>query len=93
MVQWNGSSRTTTYVSATPLTAAKLAADIATAGTTSVTVFNPTPGGGTSNPQTFTINIINPVPTTTSLSPASGICTAFTLTVNGSGFVNGSVVK
>ena len=96
VVQWNGSSRTTTYVSATQLTAAILAADIATAGTTSVTVFNPTPGGGTSNPQTFTINISNnPVPTTTSLSPASGTAggTAFTLTVNGSGFVNGSVVQ
>ncbi len=55
-VQWNGSSRTTTYVSPTTLTAAIAAADIASAGTASVTVVNPTPGGGTSNALTFTID-------------------------------------
>src|SRR5579864_384028 len=36
-VQWNGSGRTTTYVSATQLTAAITAADIATGGTANVT--------------------------------------------------------
>ncbi len=55
VVQWNGASRTTTYVSATQLTAAIPATDIAAAGTASVTVFNPAPGGGTSNAQSFTI--------------------------------------
>ena len=48
--------RTTTFVSATQLTAAIPAADIATAGTASVTVVKPAPGGGTSAAQTFTIN-------------------------------------
>jgi hypothetical protein len=62
-VRWNGTDRTTTYVNSTQLTASIPAADIATAGTASVTVFTGTPGGGTSNAQTFTIN--NPVPTTT----------------------------
>jgi hypothetical protein len=57
-VRWNGSNRATTYVSATQLTASITAADIATAGTISVTVFTGTPGGGTSNAQTFTINNI-----------------------------------
>ena len=57
-MRWNGSDRTTTYVNSTQLTASILAADIAAAGTASVTVFNGTPGGGTSNAQTFTINII-----------------------------------
>jgi hypothetical protein len=92
-VNWNGSARTTTYVSATQLTAAITAADIATAGTASVTVVNPAPGGGTSNAQTFTIN--NPVPTTTGLSPASATAggAALTLTVNGTGFVSGSTVN
>ena len=96
VVQWNGSSRTTTYVSATQLTAPITATDIATAGTASVTVFNPAPGGGTSNAQTFTINAAaNPVPTTTSISPTSATAggSAFTLTVNGSSFINGSVVQ
>jgi len=93
VVKWNGGSLTTTYVSSTQLTAPITAADVATAGTVPVTVVNPTPGGGTSNAQTFTIN--NPAPTTTSLSPSSQTHggAAFTLTVNGTGFVNGSVVQ
>jgi len=56
VVNWNGSARTTTYVNPTRLTASIPGSDIATAGTASVTVFNPTPGGGTSNAQTFTVD-------------------------------------
>jgi len=48
-VNWNGSARTTTFVSGEQLTAAINAGDIAVGGTASLTVFNPTPGGGTSN--------------------------------------------
>src|SRR5882724_1747622 len=48
VVRWNGAARTTTFVSSTQLQAAITAADVATAGTASVTVFSPTPGGGTS---------------------------------------------
>jgi hypothetical protein len=47
-VQWNGSTRPTSYVSATQLTASIAATDIATPTYVSVTVVNPTPGGGTS---------------------------------------------
>ncbi|HUJ17960.1 MAG TPA: hypothetical protein VL197_08195 [Nitrospirota bacterium] len=95
-VLWNGASRTTTYVSSTRLTAGIMAADIATAGTASVTVFNPAPGGGTSNAQAFTVTTsTNPVPATTSISPSSRTArgAAFTLTVNGSGFVSSSTVQ
>ena len=95
-VQWNGANRTTTYVSSTQLTAAISAADIVSAGTATVTVFNPAPGGGISNAQTFTINTAdNPVPTTTSLDPSSQTAgsAGFTLTVNGSDFVSNSVVR
>ncbi|MEW5868602.1 MAG: hypothetical protein AB1894_04950, partial [Chloroflexota bacterium] len=95
VVRWNGSNRTTTYVSATQLMAAITAVDIATAGTVPVTVFNPTPGGGTSNAVNFTINASNPVPTLSNLNPSSATAggAAFTLTVNGTNFVNGSVVR
>src|SRR5262249_11050495 len=44
VVRWNGSSRTTTFVSSTQLTAAILASDVATAGTAQVTVLNPASG-------------------------------------------------
>ena len=53
VVRWNGSDRATTYVNDTRLTASIPAADIATAGSASVTVFNPAPGGGTSNAAAF----------------------------------------
>jgi hypothetical protein len=61
VVQWNGSTRTTSYVSATKLTTAITAADVAVAGTASVTVVNPAPGGGTSSPTTFFIDCSNQV--------------------------------
>ena len=48
-VNWNGSARTTTFVSSMQVTAAINAADVATASTASVTVVNPAPGGGASN--------------------------------------------
>src|SRR5207248_1083299 len=54
---WNGSSRVTTFVSSSRLTVAILASDIATPHTTSVTVVNPTPGGGTSNVVFFSITV------------------------------------
>jgi len=93
LVQWNGLARTTTFVSSTKVTAAITASDIANAGTVLVTVMNPAPGGGTSRSKNFTIN--NPVPTATSLSPDNTTAggATFTLTVNGTNFVQGSIVK
>jgi len=92
VVRWNGADRLTTFVSATELQAAIPATDIATAGTASITVVNPNPDA-VSGAITFTIN--NPVPVITSLSPATATAggAAFTLTVTGSGFVNGAVVR
>ena len=46
VVRWNGATRTTTFVSATQLTAAIPAADVAAAGTALVTVQNPPIPGG-----------------------------------------------
>jgi len=97
VINWNSTALTTTFVSATKLTATVPAADIASSGTASVTVFNTTPGGGTSNAQTFTINAAsgNPVPSIVSLSPSSTTAggSAFTLTVTGTNYITGSVVK
>jgi hypothetical protein len=55
VVNWNGSARATTFVNSSQLTAAILASDIATANTASVTVVNPSPGGGESNAVFFPI--------------------------------------
>ena len=54
-VRFNGSDRTTTYVNGTQLTAQILTSDLSTTGNFTVTVFNPAPGGGTSNAQTFLV--------------------------------------
>jgi uncharacterized protein (TIGR03437 family) len=93
VVRFNGVDHATAFVSGTQLTATITAAEIATAATVPVTVFNPTPGGGESSAVNFTIN--NPVPTITTLSPASAVAgsAAFTLTVNGTGFVQGATVQ
>jgi hypothetical protein len=56
VVEWNGASHTATFVNSGELTVKIPASDIATAGTASVTVKNPAPGGGVSNALTFTIN-------------------------------------
>src|SRR5580698_1013191 len=48
-VNWNGSPRTTAFISSSQVTASILSSDIATATTASVTVVSPAPGGGASN--------------------------------------------
>ena len=57
VVRWNNSPRATTFVSASQLTATLTAADVAFAGTSYVSVANPTPGGGTSNSAIFTVRV------------------------------------
>ncbi len=54
-VQWNGQSRSTTFLSNTKLQAQIPLDDITVAGTDAVTVFNPAPGGGTSNSASFNV--------------------------------------
>jgi hypothetical protein len=79
-VRWNGANRTTTLVSATQLTAAIPASDIAAAGTAQVTVFNPAPGGGTSPAQPFTVSA---APTVQDLTAAGTIIAKITAPLGG----------
>ena len=55
VVNWNDSSLATTFVKDSQLTATVPASDIAAASTASVTVVNPSPGGGTSNVMFFAV--------------------------------------
>src|SRR5208282_5846338 len=89
-VLWNGSSLTTTFVSATQLSAAVPASLITSPGSASVTV--QAPGGATSNSASFTITAA--APSLTSISPTTAVAggAAFTLTLNGSNFVSGDSV-
>ncbi len=56
-VRWNGSVRSTNamLVNATTITVDIPASDVASGGLNLLTVFNPSPGGGSSNAQTFTV--------------------------------------
>jgi hypothetical protein len=54
-VRWNGTALPTTFVNSTTLTAQVPADKTAAAGSAAVTVFTPAPGGGLSQPHTFTI--------------------------------------
>jgi hypothetical protein len=88
-VLWNGSTLATVFVSGNQLTASVSDSLIASQGTATITVVNP--GGASSNSANFTI--IPPGPSISTLSPNStpAVGPAFTLTVNGSSFVAGSV--
>jgi 6-phosphogluconolactonase len=55
VVRWNGSDRPTTFFADSELFALISTSDTAVAGTVDLTVFNPSPGGGSSNTSTFTI--------------------------------------
>jgi 6-phosphogluconolactonase (cycloisomerase 2 family) len=102
MVNFGGAAPTTTFVNSTQLTAAIPAAAIASTGTPAVTVTNPAPGGGTSNPMNFTITSggPSPVPTISVLYPSCAPAgeqfvdsVDNQLEVVGLNFVAGSVVR
>ena len=97
VVNFNGTPLATGYQSPTVITVEIFPAQIAAQGTATITVTSPSngvPGGGTSN--TVTLLILPPIVplVVSSISPTSATAggPAFTLTVNGSGFVQGSQV-
>jgi hypothetical protein len=92
-VQTDGSARQTTFVNGTQLTAVLTAADLAAAGTHSVTVVNPAPGGGTS--AAVQLPITNLVPTITHFNPTSLVSgsAATTVTVTGTNFISATVIQ
>jgi hypothetical protein len=87
VVNWNGSPLTTTFVSGSQLTASISASAIATAGTASVTVVNPAPGGGSSNVVFFPVAapIASPALTGTAFPAGTGPRSIATGDFNGDG--------
>jgi len=95
-VEWNGSSRPTEFVSSTELQAQIDFSDTLNAGSASVTVSTPSPGGGTSNSLPFTIlnSTTNHAPILTSLYP-NGVpagSSGFTLDINGYAYFTPSTI-
>lgn len=93
----NGITRTTTFSSSTELSINFLASELLFASTSSITVFNSLPGGGTSNSSTFTVSSstpLNPSPILSQLSSNSKMAGAlgFTMSLIGSNFIPSSIV-
>jgi RHS repeat-associated protein len=90
VVAFDDTALETNFINSRQLSVQVPAALIAQAKIAAITVTNPEPAGGTSDPATFTIN--NPVPSITQLTPneltAGG--PDFELTVTGTGFVSGA---
>jgi hypothetical protein len=93
-VRWQNQDRPTTFVSPVQLRATIPASDVLLAGTFSISVFSPPPGGGSSRSTApFTVTVGKP--RISALSPASAVTAgpAFTLIVQGANFIAGSTVR
>ncbi len=99
VVQWNGSSRPTTFVNLTTLRVTLSGVDLSLAGNGLITVNNPSPGGGTSSPASLSIspaimltsaNLLHRYSFTADASDSVG--GADGVLQNGAAIVNGSVV-
>ena len=92
-VSVNGIPRTTAYINPTQLNVSFTAADLAAAGSVSLTVVNATPGGGSAS---ASVPVNNPAPGTISLTLATlstGATTVTTVVVNGSNFLPSSIIQ
>jgi hypothetical protein len=84
-MRWKGTAKTTTYISSQQLTATIDVSDIATAGTASITVYNPSPGGGTSNAVSLSIITVSAVKILTTVLPPTGALKSYYFILSTSG--------
>ncbi len=94
-ILWNGAARGTMFLAGNQLITQILPSDLATAGTVTVQVSTPSPGGGNSNTLNFTINpVASLVPQVSSISPSGTFAggSGLVLQVTGSNFVPRSIV-
>ena len=90
----NGVARQATYTSATRMTVTLNPADLAAAGSLSLTALNRSPGGGVSTAVSFAV--VNPIPGLISVSPATvdgGGTAELPILLSGTNFVASSVVQ
>ncbi|GAB2861303.1 IPT/TIG domain-containing protein [Hymenobacter ruber] len=90
VISFNNTALTTTYVSATQLTATVPASALTTAGSYGVTVMSPAPGGGMSAAVAFTVTVA--APTIVSFTPTTG-GPGTPVTITGTNFTGATVVR
>jgi hypothetical protein len=98
VVEFNGSlsTGTTIFLSENEITTMVLPGEISIPETIAVTIFTPTPGGGTSNSINLTVTQnTSSLPQITSISPATAFAGSgsVSIVVNGSGFNPSSIVS
>jgi hypothetical protein len=93
VIRWNGTDKTTTFVSSTRVTASISAADAASAGTASITVVNPAPGGGSSSAVSFKVRDAAPVISAISPGVISAGNGGVVLTITGTNFRSGATAQ
>ncbi len=89
LIQWNGSARSTTFVSATQLSAGILANDIASAQTANITVTNP--GNPPSAPLPFTVTSVAIVDLTPQADSSGTTAVGITLGAPAPSLVSGTI--
>jgi hypothetical protein len=85
VIRWSGFERTTDYVSGSELTATITPAELSSVGDKSVTVFNPSPGGGISNSLVFRIIAVEPLEILTTSLPAAHSSKEYSYSLHASG--------
>lgn len=95
VINVNGATRTTTFTSSTQISVTLSTADVSTAGSLSLAAVNSKPGGGTSTTATVAIVAPNPVPTVSTLDPATELVgtESANVVVAGTGFVSSTVIN
>ncbi|MBS1803976.1 MAG: transcription factor [Acidobacteria bacterium] len=94
VININGASRITSYLSSTQVKVTLNATDVSQSGSLSLTAVNSTPGGGTSAASNLPVN--NPPVGTIQITPAAlpvGATSSATISVTGTGFISASVIK
>ena len=81
VVRWNGSDRTTTYVSSAELQAAIPASDLANGSDVPVTVFNPAPAGGLTSALTVHVSSFTATANPSSKSVTAGQTATYAIQV------------
>lgn len=87
-IYWGSTALTTTYGSATQLTASVAASQIASLGAINVTVQSPAPGGGTSSSFSFQVDTasatLSPTAASATATVSAGSPATYTITLSGS---------
>jgi predicted outer membrane repeat protein len=96
VVRFNGSDRPTTFLNDTQLAAALTASDVSSVGSKVISVFTPTPGGGSSDLKSFVVDVAGalPIPSISQINTQGALAGSgpITVEVQGDNFAANTIV-